>query len=72
MDPIQAVSYDMTRDLPDNIVEKPDGEEIHLGVFTPDPQGRAAIPLYADLKRHEMGPELADAVDETGTRRRSG
>jgi Di-haem oxidoreductase, putative peroxidase len=67
VDPIQAVSYDMTRDLPDNIVEKPDGEEIHLGVFAPDPQGRAAIPLYADLKRHEMGPELADAVDETGT-----
>jgi Di-haem oxidoreductase, putative peroxidase len=67
VDPIQAVSYDMTRDLPDNLVEKPDGGEIHLGVFAPDPQGRAAIPLYADLKRHEMGPELADAIDEIGT-----
>jgi hypothetical protein len=61
------VTYDMTRDLPDNLVEKPDGEEIHLGVFAPNPQGQAAIPLYADLKRHEMGPALADAVDETGT-----
>jgi Di-haem oxidoreductase, putative peroxidase len=67
VDPIQPVSYDMTRDLPDNLVEKPDGKEVHLGVFAPDPQGRAAIPLYADLKRHEMGPELADAVDEIGT-----
>jgi hypothetical protein len=67
VDPIYAVSYDMTRDLPDNIVERPDGEEIHLGVFATDLQGRAAIPLYADLKRHEMGPELADAIDETGT-----
>jgi cytochrome c peroxidase len=67
VDPVRAVSYDMTRDLPDNLVERPDGEEIHLGVFAPDVQGRAAIPLYADLKRHDMGPELADAVDETGT-----
>ena len=53
----------MTRDLPDNLVEMPDGREVPLGVFAPDPHGRAAIPLYADLKRHEMGPELADAVD---------
>lgn len=67
LDPIRPVSYDLTRDLPDNIVEKPDGEEVHLGVFAPDRQGRAAIPLYADLKRHDMGPDLADSVDETGT-----
>jgi Di-haem oxidoreductase, putative peroxidase len=69
VDPIQALTYDMTRDLPDNLVETPNGGEVHLGVFAPDPQGRAAIPLYADLKRHEMGPELADAVDEIGTGR---
>lgn len=67
LDPIRSVSYDLTRDLPDNIIEDPDGEEIHLGVFAPDREGRAAIPLYADLKRHDMGPGLADAVDETGT-----
>jgi len=67
VDPIRPVSYDMTRDLPDNIVETPDGDEVHLGVFEPDPQGSAAIPLYADLKRHDMGPGLADAIDEAGT-----
>jgi hypothetical protein len=67
VDPIHAVSYDMTRDLLDNIIEKPDGEEVHLGVFAPDPAGHVAIPLYADLKRHDMGPELADAIDEIGT-----
>jgi hypothetical protein len=67
VDPIQAISYDMTSDLPDNLVEKPGGGEIHLGVFAADPQGRATIPLYADLKRHDMGPELADPIDETGT-----
>jgi cytochrome c peroxidase len=67
VDPIHTISYDMTRDLPDNIVEKPDGAEIHLGVFAADPQGRATVPLYGDLKRHDMGPELADAIDETGT-----
>jgi hypothetical protein len=67
VDPIRAISYDMTRDLLDNIVEKPDGEEIHLGVFASDPQGGATVPLYADLRRHDMGPELADPVDEIGT-----
>jgi cytochrome c peroxidase len=67
VDTIRAISYDMTRDLLDNIVETPDGEEVHLGVFTSDPQGGTPIPLYADLKRHDMGPELADAVDEIGT-----
>ena len=28
------------------------------------------VPLYADLKRHDMGPEMADANDETGVSKR--
>lgn len=28
------------------------------------------VPLYADLKRHDMGPQMADASDETGVSRR--
>jgi len=29
-----------------------------------------AVPLYADLKRHDMGPQMADAADETGVSKR--
>ena len=65
--PVHPVSYDMTRDLPDNILEMPDGKELHLGVFERDADGSAIVPLFADLKRHDMGPDLADAIDETGT-----
>jgi CxxC motif-containing protein (DUF1111 family) len=67
LDPIRAVSYDLTRDLPDNIVATADGGEIRLGAFVADREGRARVPLYADLKRHDMGSELADTVDEIGT-----
>ncbi|MFN2532808.1 MAG: di-heme oxidoredictase family protein [Pyrinomonadaceae bacterium] len=28
------------------------------------------VPLYADLKRHDMGPQMADATDETGVSKR--
>jgi hypothetical protein len=67
VDPLRAVSYDLTHDLPDNLILTASGEEVRLGVFATHPQGGAVIPLYADLKRHDMGPELADGVDETGT-----
>ena len=67
VDPIRAVSYDLTRDLPDNIVPTPDGKEVRLGAFAADWKGRARVPLYADLKRHDMGSDLADAIDEIGT-----
>ncbi|MEM7021976.1 MAG: di-heme oxidoredictase family protein [Pseudomonadota bacterium] len=69
VNPVHPVSYDMTRDLPDNIIEMADGSEVPLGVFERTAAGGASVPLYADLKRHDMGPELADAVDETGTGR---
>jgi hypothetical protein len=61
------VSFDLRRDLPDNIVVTESGDEIHLGAFATDDQGRAVAPLYSDLKRHEMGQELADPIDEIGT-----
>ena len=40
---------------------------VHLGAFKKDSLGRAVINLYGDLKRHDMGPGLAEAVDEVGT-----
>jgi hypothetical protein len=60
------VSFDLSRDLPDNRIKK-DGREILLGSFTEkDGQGRTLVRLYGDLKRHDMGAELAEPVDELG------
>jgi cytochrome c peroxidase len=35
--------------------------------FEPLPGGGALVRLYGDLKRHDLGPGLAEAVDEVGT-----
>jgi hypothetical protein len=64
------VSFDLRRDLPDNIVMTESGDEIHLGAFATDDQGRAVVPLYSDLKRHEMGQERTRPVETAGERRR--
>jgi hypothetical protein len=37
--------------------------------FESNGQGGTIVRLYGDLKRHDMGPALADAVDEIGTGR---
>lgn len=67
VDPQHAVRFDLTRDQPDNIVMDSSGAEVRLGSFERDRQGRAVIRLYGDLKRHDMGPKLAESVDEIGT-----
>jgi Di-haem oxidoreductase, putative peroxidase len=67
IDPAVAVTYDLSRDLPDNRILTENGREVQLGNFATDGAGRAVVPLYADLKRHDMGPELSDSIDETGT-----
>src|SRR5205823_3954227 len=40
---------------------------LHLGSFKKDASGRAIVNLYSDLKRHDMGPGLAESVDEAKT-----
>ena len=66
VDPAFAVTFDLTKDQPDNVIEGPHGEEIHLGSLMKDSQGRAIVELFGDLRRHEMGSALAEPVDETG------
>ena len=66
VDPAFAVKFDLTKDQPDNVIEGPGGQEIHLGSLKKDSQGRAVVELFGDLKRHEMGTTLAETVDETG------
>ncbi len=67
VDPRHPVSFDLTADQPDNVIKDEAGEvTFHLGAFRRDEAGRAVVELFGDLKHHDMGPELAENVDETG------
>jgi hypothetical protein len=66
VDPANPVSFDLTRDQPDNIIVIR-GKTIHLGTFERAQNGSAIVRLYGDLKRHEMGAALAENIDETGS-----
>jgi hypothetical protein len=61
----QVIRFDLTRDLPDNQFAV-GRKRFDLGNFERDRSGRAIVRLYGDLKRHDMGPGLAENVDETG------
>ena len=68
LDPANPVRFDLTRDQPDNKITDAGGNIIRLlGALEKDHQGRAIVSLFGDLKRHEMGPELAETIDEAGT-----
>jgi hypothetical protein len=64
VDPADAMIADLTADLPDNLTPTPDGNT--LGNFQKDSKGRMIVRLYGDLKRHDMGPGLAESIDEDG------
>ena len=64
--PEQPLSFDLTRDIPDNVFEVK-GREVRLGNFQTDDRDRMIVNLFSDLKRHDMGPELAESIDEVGT-----
>ena len=53
LDPDRPAIFDLTKDL-----EIP---------FPSNGRGGAVIALFGDLKRHEMGPALAESIDEVGT-----
>jgi hypothetical protein len=64
VEPRFAVSFNLTRDQPDNHVAKPDGSAFNLGALRRDGSGRAVVELFGDLKRHVMGPRLGEPVNE--------
>jgi mono/diheme cytochrome c family protein len=64
VDPRYPVTFDLTRDQPDNHIPRPDGGTFNLGAFRRDSSGRAVVELFGDLKRHVMGPRLAEPVNE--------
>lgn len=65
-----AILFDLTQDQPDNrfAIENEHAPAL-LGAFVRDERGRAIVELYGDLKRHDMGPGLAESIDEIGTGR---
>jgi di-heme oxidoreductase (putative peroxidase) len=67
VDPNFPITFDLTKDIPENIVTLPGGGVAHLGNFEVDSAGRAIVRLFGDLKRHDMGPGLAETIDEEGT-----
>lgn len=68
--PKYPVSFDLTKDQPDNILRDDAGNvRFRLGSFEADRRGRAIVRLYSDLRRHDMGPGLAETIDEVGSGR---
>lgn len=61
--PTTPVSFDLTADQPDNRIELPDGGVFRLGAFRRGDNGGALIEMYGDLRRHDMGPRLAEPVE---------
>jgi di-heme oxidoreductase (putative peroxidase) len=66
LDARNPVTFDLTRDQPDNIIRRADGSiRARLGSFTQrDSSGRTIVELYGDLRRHAMGSRLAEPVNE--------
>lgn len=68
VDPSHPVSFDLTADQPDNVIKDERGNVVfRLGSFRRDDSYYAIVELFGDLKRHDMGPGLAENVDEAGT-----
>jgi hypothetical protein len=66
LDPTHPVSFDITRDSPENNgILTSNGQT--LGSFVRDSSGHAIVALYGDMRRHDMGSGLAEEVDEIGT-----
>ena len=66
VDPNNPITFDITEDQPDNVIMVGNTVVKRLGSFEKKLFGRAEVRLYGDLKLHDMGPRLAENIDETG------
>jgi Di-haem oxidoreductase, putative peroxidase len=65
VDPRNPIRFDLSKDQPDNVIRNGTQIVARLGSFTQkDSSGRTIVELYGDLKRHAMGPRLAEPVNE--------
>lgn len=62
---LTAISFDLTRDQPNNRIEI-DGGVHHLGALPVNDDGQAVARWFTDFRRHDMGAELADPSDPLG------
>lgn len=68
LDVARPITFDLTRDHVENAdIVTANGQK--LGDFVRDAQGHAVIALFGDLRRHDMGPGMAEELDEVGTGR---
>jgi len=65
VDPAFPIQFDLTQDQPDNLIETADGV-YRLGSLVSNGQGGAIVGLYGDLKRHDLGPDVAEPIADDG------
>ncbi len=67
--PTNPVTVNLITDIVFNRgLENPAGQPVPaFGGLEANPAGGAIVRLYGDLKRHDMGPNLAENIDEVGT-----
>jgi len=66
VDTVVPVKVNILTDIQENAdVNQANG--LPLGNFESDGQGHAIVRLFGDLKRHNMGPGLAEQIDEIGS-----
>jgi cytochrome c peroxidase len=66
LDPARPITFHIRDDPPDNVISVNGAVVARLGGFKQDASGHSIIPLFGDLKRHNMGPGLAESIDEQG------
>ena len=64
--PRAAVSFDLTQDIPENMIVLESGRKVSLGNFKKI-GSQTIVNIFSDLKRHDLGKNVAEPVDEVGT-----
>ena len=67
VDPANQITFNITTDQPDNVIMVGNRVVARLGPFRSDGNGNAIVAIFGDLKRHNMGPQLAENIDAAGT-----
>jgi len=63
VDPAHPITFDITRDQPNNVIMVGNRIVERLGSFERARGGGAVVRLFSDLKRHDLGPEVAEQID---------
>src|SRR5262245_10315837 len=66
VDPAHPITFNVRDDPPDNVITVNGVVVTRLGGFVKDGGNNSIVSLFGDLKRHNMGPGLAENIDEQG------